>query len=274
MDEVALKERYNPEGSKLRKNQLELVDILLDLAKICREHNIQWWLSSGTLLGAARHKGFIPWDDDIDIVMFHKDFKRLQRILHKLDSDKYVYQSMFSDIEYTNLYGKFRRRDNTVAIFGGRYKYLKYKGQFVDIFSIEKTNHFAARAAKVIYHNLQHTTIHIKTKWLRHAMIRFIEFLCFFIVNPILRVIGVINPRGEYHYTLGSGWDKHTFYMKYTLPLSTIHFEGHEFPAPKDVDGYLRNVYGDWRKMPSDEEILKAIHCKDYREEIFSLKQQ
>ena len=67
MDEVALKERYNPEGSKLRKNQLELVDILLDLAKICREHNIQWWLSSGTLLGAARHKGFIPWDDDLDI---------------------------------------------------------------------------------------------------------------------------------------------------------------------------------------------------------------
>ena len=89
-DAQALKELFNPEGSKLRKTQLELLEILVDLAEICDQNNIQWWLSSGTLLGAARHKGFIPWDDDIDIVMLRKDAKRLEKILHKMDSDKYV----------------------------------------------------------------------------------------------------------------------------------------------------------------------------------------
>ena len=109
-----LKARYSPEGSKLRSTQRELVDILLDLAKICEENNIQWWLSSGTLLGAARHKGFIPWDDDIDIVMLKRDYRRLERVLHKMQSEEYVYQSMRSDIEYVNTFGKFRKRKGEV----------------------------------------------------------------------------------------------------------------------------------------------------------------
>ena len=158
-----LKARYSPEGSKLRSTQRELVDILLDLAKICEENNIQWWLSSGTLLGAARHKGFIPWDDDIDIVMLKRDYRRLERVLHKMQSEEYVYQSMRSDIEYVNTFGKFRKRKGEVRILGGRYKYLNFKGQFIDIFCIEKTSYIAARAARVTYMNLQYPTIYVET---------------------------------------------------------------------------------------------------------------
>ena len=269
MDAQTLQNRYNPEGSKLRKNQEELLEMLIDLAAICKEHNIQWWLSSGSLLGAARHEGFIPWDDDIDITMFRRDFKRLQRIMHKLESEKYVYQSMRSDIEYTNLYGKFRKREGLALTTGKRHQYLKYKGQFIDIFSIEKTSYFAARASKVIYDILQHPTAYIKIKWLRRTMVRFVEFLCLFIINPILRVIGLINPRKEYHYALGMAWPKSTFFIKDILPLTTTKFEGMDMPVPKDMDAYLTNVYGDWRKMPTEEAIYRSIHSQEYRDEIF-----
>ncbi|MBR4964252.1 MAG: LicD family protein [Alistipes sp.] len=269
MDAQTLQNRYNPEGSKLRKNQEELLEILIDLAAICKEHNIQWWLSSGSLLGAARHEGFIPWDDDIDITMFRRDFKRLQRIMHKLESEKYVYQSMRSDIEYTNLYGKLRKREGLALTTGKRHQYLKYKGQFIDIFSIEKTSYFAARASKVIYDILQHPTVYIKIKWLRRTMVRFVEFLCLFIINPILRVIGLINPRKEYHYALGMAWPKSTFFIKDILPLTTTKFEGMDMPVPKDMDAYLTNVYGDWRKMPTEEAIYRSIHSQEYRDEIF-----
>jgi lipopolysaccharide cholinephosphotransferase len=264
-----LREKYNPEGSALRRNQMELLQILQFLADICDRNGIQWWLSSGTLLGAARHGGFIPWDDDIDIVLLRKDFKKLEKILYKLDSKEYVYQSMKSDPEYVNVYGKFRKREGRVKISANRYNYLRWRGQFIDIFSIEKTNYRAARIAKVVYHNLQHATSYIKWKCPRIVAIKFLEFLCLGVVNTLLRLVGLFNPNEEYHYSLGSGWPKHTFYMKNTFPLSKAKFEGIEFPVPHDMDAYLTDVYGDWRRMPSEEEIRKSIHSQEYIEEIY-----
>ena len=65
----------------MRRDQKEMVKVLQVFAEICKEHDIKWWLCSGTLLGAARHGGFIPWDDDIDVSMMKKDYKKLLKIL-------------------------------------------------------------------------------------------------------------------------------------------------------------------------------------------------
>ena len=61
--------------------------------------------------------------------------------------------------------------------------------------------------------------------------------------------------------------------MKYTFPLTTTNFEGKQMPVPYNMDAYLANVYGDWRKMPCEEEIKKSIHCQEYRDEIFGKQQ-
>ncbi len=269
IDNEALRQRYNPDGSRLRHDQLELMKMLRVVTDICDANGIQWWLSSGTLLGAARHQGFIPWDDDLDIVLLKRDCKRLERLLHELNHEEYVYHSMRSDADYTNLFGKFRKREGRIESSSRRYNYYKWAGIGFDIFAIEKTNYFAARTATVIYHNLQHPTSYIRWAWLRKPLIRLIEGFSLGIVNPILRLIGLINPRGEYHYVLGTGWARHTFYMKDTLPLTTTRFEGEEWPVPKDMDAYLTNVYGNWRELPSDEQIRKCIHCKEYIKEIY-----
>ena len=60
-----LRERYNPDGSILRKQQLRMLEMLQYIDFVCKKHNIRYWLCSGTLLGAVRHGGFIPWDDDV-----------------------------------------------------------------------------------------------------------------------------------------------------------------------------------------------------------------
>ena len=72
---------YNPEGSALRRDQKEMLDVLVAFSEICEKHDIKWWLCSGTLLGAARHKGFIPWDDDIDVNMFEEDPDLAEQLL-------------------------------------------------------------------------------------------------------------------------------------------------------------------------------------------------
>ena len=166
-DNEALRARYNPDGSLLRRDQMELLRMLRVVAEICDANGIEWWLSSGTLLGAARHEGYIPWDDDLDIVLLKKDCKRLERILEKLDSEEFVYHSMRTDVDYVNTFGKFRKREGRISTTNRRYNYYKWAGIGFDIFAIEKTNYFAARAATVIYNNLQHITSYIRWGWVR-----------------------------------------------------------------------------------------------------------
>lgn len=72
--QAELRAKFNPDGSKLRNYQLYLLQMLKDFDTICNELGVKYWLSSGTLIGAARHGGFIPWDDDIDVEMTKDDY--------------------------------------------------------------------------------------------------------------------------------------------------------------------------------------------------------
>jgi lipopolysaccharide cholinephosphotransferase len=100
IDNEALKARYCPEGSKLRKNQKMLLEILLDLADICNKNNIKWWLSSGTLLGAARHNGFILWDDDADVIMTLDNLEKFSKAFKTEADEKFVLCDRFSERHY------------------------------------------------------------------------------------------------------------------------------------------------------------------------------
>ncbi len=256
---------YNPEGSKLREDQKKMLGILVEFDRICRENGIRWWLDSGTLLGAVRHGGFIPWDDDMDICVMKKDYRRLRKILCSMNSDKYVYQCLENNADHTNPFGKLRLiQANDLDPRAPRPAYMIG----MDVFSIEKTSRFAAHMGKFFYQNMQHPTNYIKNSALRHAAKRAVEVLNFGLLLPLCRLIGLINPKGQYFYELGSGFYNQPYYLDQIFPLSTVTFEGVEFPAPKDVDAYLRNLYGDWRRLPSAQQIEKDMHNPEYLKEI------
>ena len=78
--EKELKEKYNPEGSTLRKAQLRMLEMAVFLDKVLKENGITYYIEAGNLLGAVRHGGFIPWDDDFDIAVDAKDIKKIKKI--------------------------------------------------------------------------------------------------------------------------------------------------------------------------------------------------
>ena len=103
-----LRARFNPEGSPLRRQQMVMLQMVKVLDAICKKHDIPYFLYGGTLLGAFRHDGFIPWDDDLDVAMLRRDYKRLLKVLPAELPDNIVLQTNDTDKNYFFFVGKLR----------------------------------------------------------------------------------------------------------------------------------------------------------------------
>lgn len=102
----------------LRKVQLTQLEILKEVDRICTKHGIKYWLSGGTQLGAVRHNGFIPWDDDLDIDMMREDFNRFLKIARTELQESYYLQDWFTEKAYGLPFAKIRK-NNTLFVEAG-----------------------------------------------------------------------------------------------------------------------------------------------------------
>ena len=113
------------------------LEILQEVDKICRENKIPYFADSGTLLGCVRHKGFIPWDDDIDLVMFRKDYNKFRKIAKKSLPENLFLQCGYND---KGFYGGMIhiRKNGTAAILKKNFPHAKFhQGIFIDIFPLD-----------------------------------------------------------------------------------------------------------------------------------------
>lgn len=114
------------------------LDLLNEFSKVCEKHNLKWFVHAGTMLGAIRHKGFIPWDDDIDVVMPRKDFEKLNLLGIQEFRHPYFYQTEETDRFFCRNYARLRN-SNTTAIqeWEKSFKYPYNQGVFIDIFPMD-----------------------------------------------------------------------------------------------------------------------------------------
>jgi LPS biosynthesis protein len=89
--------KCNGEGTLLREARNRMLEVLIEVDKICRKHNIPYWLDGGTLFGTVRHGVFIPWDDDLDIALMRDDYKKLCKILKRELPDNLAFQDSHTD---------------------------------------------------------------------------------------------------------------------------------------------------------------------------------
>ena len=254
----ALREKYNPEGSLLRRQQMRMLEILLEIDRICKKHGISYWLSSGTLIGAARHGGFIPWDDDLDIEMMREDYDRLMKVLPDELPQTMALQTHETDSTYFFYYAKIRDRRSLLAEGNNYDRMWKEQGIYIDIFPLERQ--------PLAIHKISEKTVgHMYKIWrtctddtvgIRKVM-RWFHFNRRF-VFPVLRML--CRMSGTEVITSGMGIPYHNpRYARDIFPLGTLKFEGIEFPVPHDYDHMLRLMYGDYMKLPPEESI--TAHC-------------
>lgn len=248
-----LRAKYNPDGSDLRKAQLRMVEMLKFLDKVCKENNIVYWLDSGTLIGAARHGGFIPWDDDMDVCMPLDEFKRFKDLmLNNSFSNEFVLQCHETD---KNFYGQWivlRDLKSEYLQDSKLHQMRKYRGLQIDIFPLEDTiRPFFLRFADCYIGYLINRPLLGKSFF---KILRSFVPVSYFIFEKVIKLLfrklgNSFKNNPYYQMSYGCGFSSKR-YLNTIYPIGEIEFEGSSFPSPNDIDAYLTNIYGDWKRLP------------------------
>lgn len=251
-----LRLRFNPDGSMLRRHQLRMLEMLKYIDAVCRKHNIKYWLCSGTLIGAVRHGGFIPWDDDVDIEMLREDYKKFVRVMANESQTDYVLQTHETDKGYFYPYAKLRDLHSCIKENHLMDTYYKYKGCFVDIFIMEPSSSFFLHRLSCFLQSflIIRPSLFFKNKWIRFIYFSVTYTIVYKVFFPIIRFLSCIGANGQLRHTEGTGFIKPRN-ISDILPLKKICFEGVELPVPNNFDAYLRKIYGDYMCLPDLENV-------------------
>ncbi|PAF41422.1 LicD family protein [Helicobacter sp. 11S02596-1] len=256
--------------------QERLLEVLLEFKRVCDENNLEYFLDCGTLLGAVRHQGFIPWDDDVDVCMPRKDYERLIELDKQgVFKEKFAFKHWDKTKNYIWDFGKLDDKTTTAiesTIADNRVDYKS--GVCIDVFILDGgggdinlakkhlgflTHLIAWRYFRYWKPSLENKSIPKKiiTKTLAilansNLWIGFLKWL----YNRKIKGFPFDVKNSE---MLGSIFtmmcSMQCLYPKSVIyPLSEVSFEGHTFKAPADTAMYLREMYGDYMQLPPEEE--------------------
>ncbi|AGK72039.1 LPS biosynthesis protein [Streptococcus cristatus] len=289
--ELALSERFNPmyqkiSDEKLKALQAAYLGMYRQFDKVCQEYGLVSYMVAGTLIGALRHGGFIPWDDDIDLVMFREDYNRLKEVfvdneyfelISPEDTKDHVFKVMklqSKSLSYFDVLGEGFSRENHLYLdmlpidFVPENNILRnMKGL---LFRMLDLSHNSSRCYKKFTPHL--TYMSQKSKELkRNLWIRRIVGFPSYIIGPSnmykLMEWLVRSNKKTSKITIAygvKGYLGETVAYETFFPAKKYLFEGFEFDGPNDADCYLTNRYGDYMALPDKKEQMERhVRLKD-----------
>lgn len=262
----------------VREVQEKILETMKFIDYICRENNIEYFIMGGTALGAIRHGGFIPWDDDLDIFMTPNNYKKFQSIFNSIDSDRFVLQE-WKIVENYLEYAKVRMNGTTFIEEAFKEKKNMHHGIYVDIMMLHKCPN-KPLIQKVIYFTSKYVTLvalsqrNWKPKNIKQKLaLKLLKFLPNkFLSNSCYKLIYKYNKLKEnysYCYFITKAkFSQGIFSAKMFDKPVDVRFEDTIFMGPSDIKKYLKFRYGDYMKLPSKEEQREAVHAEIYNTEI------
>lgn len=242
----------------IRVAQNKMIEILEEVDRICKKNNVKYILDGGTMLGAIRHKGFIPWDNDLDIAMLRDDYKKFIKACEIDLNEKFFLQTTISEENYPLNFAK-------MTINGTIYKSYIFKdlkmhhGVYIDIFPIDNIY----RPLKGIQCRL--VTIINSIRWCKLGLynnkIKKIIYAPFTIlpirvVNNLSEILMQLfnNRETKYVYKVcHPSKSKKIYERKFHENTIRVDFKEGKYPVPKDYDDFLTQRYGDYMKYPPIE---------------------
>ena len=249
----------------LRKVQLEQLKIAKEIRRVCEENNIKYFLDSGTLLGAIRHKGFIPWDDDLDIGMFRADYERFIEIAPKALKDNYLLQVWGGNNHYPLSFAKVRNV-NTIYIENKAQKLQENQGIYVDVFPYDRYGDdmkkqgfplMLVRRMILAKEKMEPWRDNDKINIKRYLIYLPIRFLAMFASKKTLidfyeKTAQMYNndEQRDYFPQGTTPYGRWVIEKKGLSDMTLGDFEGEKFSIPANYDIYLKNAYGDYMTLP------------------------
>lgn len=254
--QARLRQRFNPDGSKLRRHQLLMLEMLKKIDRICRENGIRYWLSSGTCIGALRHGGFIPWDDDVDIEMLEGDFIRLRDIMASYPADDMAWQDAATDRNYVQPFAKIRDVNTEISEDPFLDTTYRYRGVYIDVFALRPSSScLLYRMCCKIQGLFLYRAQYIRNDSLRRRVLGLSRM---FVTNGIFRILSAVGRIGHgnrYRHLPGTSYSKPRF-LEDIASTRLVKFEDTLLPVPVNAEHYLEKIYGDYRSLPP----LDSIH--------------
>lgn len=264
-------------------NKLHELLIMLaeEVKRICDSNNIKYSLTGGSMLGAIRHKGFIPWDDDMDIAMLREEYNRFLKACETQLGSAFEIQTMDNDSNYFLGFAKIILKDTYLVQYCHE-KTKQKKGIFVDVFPLDnvpenindrrKQKHRTYLLIKMLARKGK-VGIEDKNSILKFIVFHIIDFMNIFFSMKNLKIklfksmtkfncqkTELVCNMGGYY-----GYEKETTYRKYFEDTMKISFENTTFSVIKEYDAYLEGVYGDYMKLPPEEKRrTHGFECLDF----------
>ena len=256
-----------------RQLQLTELEILIELDRVCKEENLTYFLEGGTLLGALRHGGFIPWDDDIDVLMPREDYNRLIDVFREGKLKGYHLQCIETDPGYWNFFAKLRKNGTTFITKEERYV-KSHQGVFIDIFPMEgieqehaegirKCDFWQPMLRSVLLRRVHMTVQGGSGK--KEIVMKLLQGLMAPFSNTALQHFGTrflkSKPKqaADAYYrapiTRGDKKMNRVWPFEKVYPTETLKFENHDFPVFHDYRWYLEQLYGNtYMELPPEED--------------------
>ncbi len=253
----------------LKHLQHVILSILKDIDVLCQNNDIEYYLAYGSTLGAIRHKGFIPWDDDIDIIMNDANYKKFIRVAREqLKKEKYYIEE--SLVDWPCLYSKIKLRNTVFSEIDG-YDSAGENGIFVDVFKMENVPSnkilsycqyfFAKLYLSYSLSQRSFASASLKKKILMACSFPLrVSFIRNFVKYQVERYNTKDTPYYGCFYTR-YGYKGSIIPKVYYGTPRRVQFENTEMPVPENWDKYLTYIYGDYMTPPPKEKQV-ALHLK------------